>query len=41
MSYITISFSTFEAKESFCEVLGIDTESRFAKGEELIEKLNL
>lgn len=41
MAYITISFSTYEAKESLCALLNINSDVKFLKGEELLEKLEL
>ena len=32
-AFITLSFSTYEAKSAFCEIIGIDPDERFAKGE--------
>lgn len=40
-SYFTCSFSTYEAKTAFLEMLGFDPNAHFVKGEELLEKLDL
>lgn len=34
-SYIMLSFSNFKAKQAFCELLNIDENEKFAKGEEV------
>lgn len=34
---ITLSFSTIEAKEDFCDMIGINTDAMFAKGEEAMK----
>ena len=36
-AYIMISFSSFEAKSDFCDLLGISTDEKFAKGEEVLK----
>lgn len=36
-AYLTLSFSSFEAKEIFCEIIGISAEERFAKGEDVLK----
>lgn len=36
-AYITLSFSSFEAKSDFCDLLGISTDDKFAKGEEVLK----
>lgn len=36
MAYITLSFSSFQLKAEFCELVGITPESSFAKGEEVL-----
>ena len=38
-SYIMISFSDFKAKQAFCELLGIDENEKFAKGEEVLNMI--
>lgn len=35
-SYITLSFSDYKAKAEFCEIVGIDPECAFCKGEEVM-----
>lgn len=35
-AYITLSFSTHEAKSVFCELLNIGENESFAKGEEVL-----
>lgn len=35
-AYITLSFSSFEAKADFCDLLGISTDDKFAKGEDVL-----
>lgn len=35
-SYITLSFSDYKAKAEFCEIVGIDPECTFCKGEEVM-----
>lgn len=35
-SYIMLSFSDFQAKQAFCELLNIDENEKFAKGEEVL-----
>lgn len=35
-SYVTLSFSTYEAKAAFCDLLGISDEAKYAKGEDVI-----
>lgn len=35
-AYITLSFSTFEAKTAFCELIGADVNGRFIKGESVL-----
>lgn len=36
-AYITLSFSSFNAKSDFCDLMGISTDSKFAKGEDLLK----
>lgn len=36
-AYITLSFSSFEAKSDFCDLLGISTDYKFAKGEDVLK----
>lgn len=36
-AYIMLSFSSFEAKSDFCDLLGISTDEKFAKGEEVLK----
>lgn len=36
-AYITLSFSNHEIKEAFCELIGIDPNDRFVKGEKIME----
>lgn len=36
-AYITLSFSSFEAKSDFCDLLGISTDNKFAKGEDVLK----
>lgn len=36
-AYITLSFSSFEAKSDFCDLLGISTDDKFAKGEDVLK----
>lgn len=40
-AYITLSFSTLGAKEDFCDMVGVSTDSMFLKGEELLTKLGI
>lgn len=35
-AFITLSFSTFEAKQDFCDLLGVDAYATMAKGEEVL-----
>ena len=35
-AYITLSFSSYNAKEDFCDLLGISTDDKFAKGEDVL-----
>ena len=40
-AYIVLSFSTYEAKVAFCEMLGYNTEeAKYIKGEEVISRIN-
>lgn len=36
-AYITLSFSTFEAKTAFCQLIGVDVNERYAKGEAVLQ----
>jgi ParB-like chromosome segregation protein Spo0J len=36
-AYIILSFSSFETKSDFCDLLGISTDEKFAKGEEVLK----
>jgi hypothetical protein len=36
-AFITLSFSTFEAKQAFCQIVGADVNDRFIKGETVLE----
>lgn len=36
-AYITLSFSSFDAKSDFCYLMGISTDSKFAKGEDILK----
>lgn len=38
-AFITLSFSTYEAKSAFCEIIGIDPDERFAKGEAVLNMI--
>jgi hypothetical protein len=38
-AFITLSFSTYEAKSAFCEIMGIDPDERFAKGETVLNMI--
>ena len=38
-AFITLSFSTYEAKSAFCEIIGIDPNERFAKGESVLNMI--
>lgn len=38
-AYITLSFSTYSMKSEFCEMVGIDPDSNFAKGEKILSIL--
>lgn len=40
-AYITLSFSTFDAKEDFCDMVGVSTDAQFLKGEELLNRLGI
>jgi hypothetical protein len=39
-AYITLSFSSYEAKDDFCDLLGISTDDKFAKGEDVLNLIN-
>lgn len=39
-AFITLSFSTYEAKSAFCEIIGIDPDERFAKGEIVLNMID-
>lgn len=36
-AYITLSFTSYNEKAEFCEMMGIDAEARFAKGEDVLK----
>ena len=36
-AYIMLSFSSYEAKADFCDLLGISTDDKFAKGEGVLK----
>lgn len=36
-AYIMLSFSSFDAKADFCDLLGISTDERFVKGEDVLK----
>lgn len=36
-AFITLSFSSYEAKDNFCDLLGISTDDKFVKGEEVLK----
>lgn len=38
-AFITLSFSTYEAKSAFCEIIGIDPDERFAKSETVLNMI--
>ena len=38
-AFITLSVSTYEAKSAFCEIIGIDPDERFAKGEAVLNMI--
>lgn len=35
-AYITLSFTSYKEKAEFCEMMGIDADARFAKGEDVL-----
>lgn len=39
-AFITLSFSSYEAKSAFCEIIGIDPDERFAKGENVLNMID-
>lgn len=39
MAYITLSFTTSEAKEAFCQIVGIDPSEMFCKGEDILSMI--
>lgn len=39
-AFITLSFSSYEAKSAFCEIMGIDPDERFAKGETVLNMID-
>ena len=39
-AFITLSFSTYEAKSAFCEIIGIDPDERFTKGEIVLNMID-
>lgn len=38
-AFIALSFSSYEAKSAFCEIIGIDPDERFAKGENILNMI--
>ena len=36
-AHIMLSFSSFKAKSDFCDLLGLCTDDRFAKGEDVLK----
>lgn len=38
-AFITLSFSTYDLKAEFCALLGVDSDARFAKGEDVLRML--
>jgi len=38
-AYITLSFSSNQSKLDFCDLIGIDADSKFAKGEEVLSMI--
>lgn len=40
MAYIMLSFSSNDAREDFCDMMGINTDERFVKGEEVMRRIN-
>lgn len=36
-AFITLSFSSHEAKEDFCDLIGVSTDDKFAKGEKVLD----
>ena len=39
-AYITLSFSSFGAKEAFCDMVGCNTDDNFIKGELVLNHLS-
>jgi len=35
-AFITLSFSTYDAKQDFCELIGVDPDDKYAKGEQVL-----
>lgn len=38
-AFITLSFSSFEAKTAFCQIIGEDVNERFVKGEKVLQMI--
>ena len=38
--YVTLSFATEEAKVAFCETLGVETDGKFIRGEDVLDMLH-
>ena len=38
-AYIMLSFSDYKAKQAFCELMGIDEDDKFAKGEKVLDMI--
>lgn len=38
-AYLTLSFSTFQAKSDFCDLIGCSTDDKFVKGEEVLKMI--
>lgn len=36
-AYVTLSFSTFQAKSDFCDLIGCSTDDKFVKGEDVLK----
>lgn len=39
-AYITVSFSDYQTKAAFCEILGVSPDSYFVKGEEVLQLID-
>lgn len=39
-AYIMLSFSSYEAKTALCELMGIDPEAKYAKGEDILNMID-